>query len=293
MKKLILLIFCIITFPCLSAIAQINGLDAVENSILGIEYKNDSDTKRIERLEKHLYGSKKTGDLEKRLQKIKNDTGFSEPAINKQKSLPENFELKNNMNSAINSELMNMKEDASVDYPIVDKMEEEVFKTTYKNENIYKRLDRLEEKVFNKKSNGSLNDRVNNLLNVIKPVKTASRNYDNYSYNADDMNSYYSQSGLAPVNDQTLVFQLAVLEQDLLKNNYENDNISNRLSRLENKLFNRTFPTDNDINRLQRVMVAYDAKKNSYKYENNRRMQNMATFSQIGGILLMILAILL
>ena len=107
------------------------------------------------------------------------------------------------------------------------------------------------------------------------------------------MNSYYSQSGLAPVNDQTLVFQLAVLEQDLLKNNYENDNISNRLSRLENKLFNRTFPTDNDINRLQRVMVAYDAKKNSYKYENNRRMQNMATFSQIGGILLMILAILL
>lgn len=293
MRKIIVLVLCLISFPCLSAIAQISGLSAVENSLLGTDYSKDSDAKRIERLENHLYGSKKTGDLQKRLQNIKNDIGFSEPYINKSESIPINPKLKDNVNSSLREDVMNMKEDASVDYPIVDKMEEEVFKTTYKNENIYKRLDRLEEKVLNKKSNGSLNDRVNNLLNVIRPAKTLSRRSDNYSYGADDMNSYYSQSGLAPVNDQTLVFQLAVLEQDLLKNNYENDNISNRLSRLENKLFNRTFPTDNDINRLQRVMVAYDAKKNSYKYENNRRMQNMATFSQIGGILLMILAILL
>lgn len=114
-----------------------------------------------------------------------------------------------------------------------------------------------------------------------------------YNYDSADMDSYYAQSGLTPITDQNVVFQLAVLEQDLLKGNYTNDNISNRLSRLENALFNRTFPTDNDISRLQRVMVAYDAKKNSYKYENNRKMQNVATFSQIGGILLMILAILL
>ena len=72
-----------------------------------------------------------------------------------------------------------------------------------------------------------------------------------------------------------------------------NDNNANRLNRLEQKLFNRSFPNDADITRLQRIMVAYDAKKNSYKYENNRKMQNMATVSQIGGILLMILAILL
>ena len=63
--------------------------------------------------------------------------------------------------------------------------------------------------------------------------------------------------------------------------------------KLEKKLFKKTFDSDSDVSRLQRIMVAYDAKKDSYKYENNKKMQNMATVSQLGGILLMILAILL
>ncbi len=291
MKKFILLILCIVFFPLISS-AEISALSALENSLLGSEYKNDSDVQRVERLEQHLYGSKKSGNLQTRIKNIKNDTGYSDPVKEVPKQVPGQNNLKSNINPALNNELLNMKEDASVDYPIVDKMEEEVFKTTYKNENIYKRLDRLEGKVFNKTSKASLNERVDKLSAVISPMKRTAKMPD-YNYDSADMDSYYAQSGLTPITDQNVVFQLAVLEQDLLKGNYTNDNISNRLSRLENALFNRTFPTDNDINRLQRVMVAYDAKKNSYKYENNRKMQNVATFSQIGGILLMILAILL
>ena len=291
MKKFILLILCIVFFPLVSS-AEISALSALENSLLGSEYKNDSDVQRVERLEQHLYGSKKSGNLQTRIKNIKNDTGYSDPVKEVPKQVPGQNNLKSNINPALNNELLNMKEDASVDYPIVDKMEEEVFKTTYKNENIYKRLDRLEGKVFNKTSKASLNERVDKLSAVILPMKRTAKMPD-YNYDSADMDSYYAQSGLTPITDQNVVFQLAVLEQDLLKGNYTNDNISNRLSRLENALFNRTFPTDNDISRLQRVMVAYDAKKNSYKYENNRKMQNVATFSQIGGILLMILAILL
>ncbi len=291
MKKFILLILCIVFFPLISS-AEISALSALENSLLGSEYKNDSDVQRVERLEQHLYGSKKSGNLQTRIKNIKNDTGYSDPVKEVPKQVPGQNNLKSNINPALNNELLNMKEDASVDYPIVDKMEEEVFKTTYKNENIYKRLDRLEGKVFNKTSKASLNERVDKLSAVILPMKRTAKMPD-YNYDSADMDSYYAQSGLTPITDQNVVFQLAVLEQDLLKGNYTNDNISNRLSRLENALFNRTFPTDNDISRLQRVMVAYDAKKNSYKYENNRKMQNVATFSQIGGILLMILAILL
>ena len=291
MKKFILLILCIVFFPLISS-AEISALSALENSLLGSEYKNDSDVQRVERLEQHLYGSKKSGNLQTRIKNIKNDTGYSDPVKEVPKQVPGQNNLKSNINPALNNELLNMKEDASVDYPIVDKMEEEVFKTTYKNENIYKRLDRLEGKVFNKTSKASLNERVDKLSAVISPMKRTAKMPD-YNYDSADMDSYYAQSGLTPITDQNVVFQLAVLEQDLLKGNYTNDNISNRLSRLENALFNRTFPTDNDISRLQRVMVAYDAKKNSYKYENNRKMQNVATFSQIGGILLMILAILL
>lgn len=291
MKKFILLILCIVFFPLVS-LAEISALSDLENSLLGSEYKNDSDIQRVERLEQHLYGSKKSGNLQTRIKNIKNDTGYSDPVKEVPKQIPGQNNLKNNISSALNDELLNMKEDASVDYPIVDKMEEEVFKTTYKNESIYKRLDRLEGKVFNKTSKASLNERVDKLSAVISPMKRTVKMPD-YNYDSAYMDSYYAQSGLTPITDQNVVFQLAVLEQDLLKGNYTNDNISNRLSRLENALFNRTFPTDNDISRLQRVMVAYDAKKNSYKYENNRKMQNVATFSQIGGILLMILAILL
>ena len=109
----------------------------------------------------------------------------------------------------------------------------------------------------------------------------------------DYFEKLYNNSGLQQVDDQTMPFQLAALENDVLKHDYSNDNNASRLSRLEQKLFNRTFPNDSDVQRMQRVLVAYEAKKDSYKYENNRKMQNMATMSQIGGILLMILAILL
>lgn len=274
-----------------AVIAQSSVLSDIENSVFGIDYKKESDLIRVERLEQHLYGSKRTGNIQRRIQAIQDDMGYSEPVAVKPQ-MP-NPDVRNDINPDMNNEIMNMKEDSSVEYPIVDKMEEEVFKTTYKKDNIYKRLDRLEEKVFNRKLNGSLNERVDKLASVIRPQKSIARSSDSYSYTAEDLDKYYSQTDLEPVNSQSIVFQLAVLEQELLKNNYGNDNISNRLSRIENKLFNRTFPSDNDINRMQRVMVAYDAKKNSHKYENNRKMQNVATFSQLGGILLMILAILL
>ena len=107
------------------------------------------------------------------------------------------------------------------------------------------------------------------------------------------MNNYYQNSGLEPVNNNSLPFQLSALEQGILNSDFQNDNISNRLTRLEQTMFNRTFNTDSDVTRLQRIMVAYDAKKNSYKYDNNRAMQNVAAISQFGGILLMILAMLL
>lgn len=295
-KKIIILLTLLlmnIQVPMISIGANSN-ITEVETSVFGYDYKNESDLKRIERLERYLYGTKKNGDIDKRLNDIKTDIGFT--SKNKQKNkLPTSSDkkLSENLNQSLNNELMGLKENSTVDYPIVDSMEKEVFKTTYKNEDIYKRLDRLEEKVFNSKSTASLNERVNKLASAISPMKNTVNNMNNYSYSSDELNEYYAKSGLETVNDQSLPFQLAVLEQELLRNIYDNDNIANRLTRLEQKLFKRTFQSDNDISRLQRIMVAYDAKKNSYKYENNRKMQNVATFSQIGGILLMILAILL
>ena len=283
MKQKIFILF-IIFIQATSVFAQNATLDSLESTVFGYDYKNETDSRRIERLESYLYGSKKSGNINKRIENIKNDIGYvkqQETVKEKQTSLKDN----------LNNNLSNIKEDASVEYPIVDKIEEELFKTNYKTENIYSRLDRLEKQVFNKTSNQTLNERVDRLAKIVIPQKSYKRSEQDFSQ--QELDKYYRDNGLQEIDNQTIPFQLAVLEQDLLKNNYENDNISNRLNRIENKLFNRTFSSDTDITRLQRILVAYDAKQKSHKYENNRRMQNMATASQIGGILLMILAMIL
>lgn len=292
MKKFILILICIIFFN-LVAMADNSTLTTIENSIFGTEYKKETDIQRVERIESYLYGNKKSGNLQERIKIIKDDIGYSEPVVPKKKPSPQPVpsNIKNNVNPAATNEIPNIKEDATVDYPIVDRMEMEIFKTTYKNDNIYKRLDRLEEKVFNKKSQASLNDRVDKLADVISPAKLA-RMPEQTSYN-DPYSGYFQNTNMGQVTDQSMAFQLAALEQELLKGNYTNDNTAVRLNRLENKLFNRTFPSDSDVDRMQRLLVAYNAQRSSYKYENNRKMQNMATMSQLGGILLMLLAILL
>ena len=292
MRKRILLTFLLfILIPLNINAEQLNhsqSISAVETSIFGYDYNDESVSKRLERIEMNLYGKKKSGNIQKRIDDIKNDIGFVEY---KQPDKPQN-KTESPFNTSDSMKKSMIPEDSSVEYPMVDKLEQEIFNTTYKNENIYKRLDRLEVKVYGKTSTDSLNNRVDKLASVIKPnVKRTYRQNDYIS--PQQMENYYASSGLEPVNDQSLPFQLAALEQDLLNHDYMNENVSNRLGRLEQKLFKRTFSTDSDITRLQRIMVAYDAKKNSYKYENNRKMQNMATMSQIGGILLMILAILL
>ena len=283
MKKKFL-ITLIILIQAIAAFAYTTTISEIENSIFGYNYSGENETKRIERIESYLYGAKKSGKIVNRIENIKNDIGYVKQIQKEGRNDTTNAE-------SYKKDLMTLQEDSSVEYPMVDKLENELFNTTYKTENIYKRLDRLEQKVFNQTSNEALNNRVDKLSSVVLPKKRFKRNEDNYSQ--QELDNYYRTNGLEPIDNQALPFQLAVLEQNLLKNNYDNENIANRLNRLEQKLFNRTFSADSDVVRMQRIMVAYDAKQKSYKYENNKRMQNVATASQIGGILLMILAMIL
>lgn len=289
MKRVIVITLILITAQMASAASSIStSIGSVESNIFGYEYSKESDASRIERIENYLYGEKNSGNLSKRLEKIQNDIGYTTPET----LTPNKNEQTKTAKSSSKQDNTSLKEDASVEYPMVDKMENELFKTTYKDENIYNRLNRLENKVFNKTSDADLSTRVDRLASVVNPKKSKKRDSSFFSTN-DDMNNYYQNSGLEPVNNQSLPFQLAALEQDILKGEFQNDNTANRLNRLEEKMFNRTFNTDSDVTRVQRIMVAYDAKKNSYKYDNNKTMQNMAAISQFGGILLMILAMIL
>lgn len=276
-------------------------LSSIENGVFGYDYHSESDLKRIERLEEYMYGVKKTGAIQSRVDSLQNDSGIITEVKKPKKELPSQDQMNdssigtNRLQNSLKPGLKkqsSLKEDDTVEYAIVDKMEKDLFNQTYKNENIYDRLNRLETTVFQNTSNDDLSTRVDKLASVLRP-SGRKMPIQERTYSAKDFESLYNSSGLQQVDDNSMPFQLAALENDILRHEYLDDNNANRLSRLEQKLFNRTFPTDADTVRMQRIMVAYEAKKDSYKYENNRKMQNMATMSQIGGILLMILAILL
>lgn len=305
MRKIFVNIFFVLLLSSVSPLFAYAGglsendvLTAVENNLFGYDYKNEQNTNRVERIETHLYGSKRTGDLASRLKTIQNDTGINltppEPvktASNPQAGMQNMPERQNTPE---------LKEAPSVEYPIVDEMEKEVFGTSYKKDNIYARLDRLEDKVLHKKTNDNLSDRVDRLAGVIAPRQKQNANrtqyqnqYSDQSYTAEDLDRYYNSTGFEQVNNQSLPFQISAMEREILKSDYSNEPSGLRLNRLEQKLLGRTFSTDSDTTRMQRLMVAHDAKKSNYKYDNNRRAQNTATMTQIGGILLMILAMLL
>lgn len=292
MKKIILTILIMI-FAQMFAFGQVTTADtlkAVENNLFGYDYPTDTDAARLDRIEMQLYGSKRTGDVKTRLENIKNDTGISvsDSAKASQKQKNNNAGQVNKLPEQPKKEQPNLsvKEDASVDYPIVDKMETIVFNTTYKKDNIYVRLDRLEEKVFSKKSNADLNTRVDRLASAINPARNSNHMRQD-TYNPD------IAQNTGNLRNSDITFQMAALEQEILNSDYNNENMARRLSRLEQKLFGRTFVNDSDADRMQRIIAAYEAQKQNYSYEKNRRMQNAAAMSQIGGILLILLSILL
>ena len=290
MKKLLILASIILITALQCFAANSSQISDLENNLFGFDYSNESDTKRIERIEENLYGMTKKGSLSKRIEEIQNDIGY----INKDEILQaqkqKELEEKKKQEEQRLAELKSIKEDASVQYPVVDKIEQIVFNQNYQADDIYERLNRLEQKIFEKKNEATpLNERVDKLASIVLPKEIQP---EPTIANKAQMTEIYN-NGIPNPNNQSIPFQLSVLEQNMLNNTYNNDYIANRLARLEQELFNRTFANDTDVDRLQRIMVTYEAKQNSYKYENNRKMQKMATASQFGGILLMILAMLL
>ncbi len=292
-KFIVTILFLLMINTAVFALNTKDILSSMENSVFGYDYHNESDTKRIERLEEYMYGVKKTGAVQTRIEALQNDSGI----IAQEKKSKKEIQIQNQENK-LQNELKQgakktLKEDETVEYAIVDKMEKDLFNQTYKSENIYDRLNRLETTVFQNTSSEDLSTRVDKLASVLRPSGRKIPMQEERIYTPENLGKLYNEHGFMQVDEQTMPFQLAALENNLLKHEYVSDNNANRLSRLEQKLFNRTFPNDADTQRMQRLIAAYEAKKDSYKYENNRKMQNMATISQIGGILLMILAILL
>ncbi len=322
LKNLIIMFFMFVLFnTCAfadnSKDININEqISKIETSILGIEYPNDTETNRLKRIEDEVFGTGYNGSklsFQQRIDKINSALGLETLAEAK----------------APISELY--KDEAEgVNYPVVDMFEMQLFGKNYKDENIYKRLERLEEKTFGAPKKGDLAQRTDALkakISMMKPSSTLpSYQTGEYFRKTSPQDYAYSDmpENLAPGEDDVIAkarrdaqnranggrgnysydynygyggsdasLQIAGLESSLFGQTFSYDPMAVRLNRLERRIFQRDFATDDEYSRIERLQAASNAKKTAKYYDNNKFQKFAATGMQLGTFVLMILALLL
>lgn len=317
-----------ISLPTLAA--NSTSLDKMEDSVLGTNYPNDKIEKRVDRLEKTVYGKQKAGSVDARLAKLAKDTSAD---VIGQEIAPSKDTFKNE-----NDDIA--KSDGTENYPIINDIEQKLFNKTTPERSLHTRMANIEKKMFNKTyetddyyarmerikseyyaqnppiAQNQQSSQDDNLAYGDDTGGLSSPNYSNYtggsadlgntsdSNNADDIKSYY---GTPQMNDYAMhpnskpfttvnsqdEYELSTLEQRLLNNTYPDQSMNERLSRLETKVFDTDFFYDDEKIRLDRIESASKAKKTSKKYDSNKFYSKLNTALQIGTMMLMVLAFIL
>lgn len=289
------------------AVTPAQNLALIENHIFGHENPKMKESERLSTIEKFVYGSPKTSSTSARLKQLNSDLGLEPDGAPKVASTPQNSYSGNQQRvfDDPQEDYANEPADPSAQYPIVDNIETSLLKQTYKNENIYKRLDRLEQKAYGRVSKASLSERVEKLSSLVEPPAAKDTSYDDYMANNDEYN-YFSpgtngnpRASSAPVHvpgTQTSAAksaELLRLEQTIFGKMYTEDSTSRRLSRLEKKVLNKDFSAEPDELRIERLATVANAQQSAQVYKENKLMQHVSTGIQIGGMILMILAMIL
>ena len=305
MKNLIYILCFILSINCSFASQYSSILDKIENNIYGFTYM-DSDDSRVTRLEQSIYGEGKSGkSLAERVKALNKD--MSADMIGQEIPPKEDTFAEDDTK---NEKLSNIPpKAANVDYPSINELEQKVFNKENKNMNLTSRLTALEKQTFGKTyDKDAFSERVERLQAKIKPksfmdnsiaqssndfydgdIIQLDENYklDEYSPPDFDYGSYNARSAPpAKVN-------LASVEKSMFKKSFNNDDINSRLTRLESTMFGTTFAEDTQEQRINRIASAYKATKTAGKYDSNKFTQNIATATQIGMLILMILACVL
>lgn len=283
MNKKALKFFIILSFMLLNvAFATQSPIDIqlskIENSIWGFDYSKDDVLKRLTRIENNVFGtSNEKTSKEARIKKINEAMGFE----SYEESIKKAYEIDESEVEGIN-------------YPQIDTLEYQMFKTTYGKENIYKRLERLEKKIFGSSQEGNLASRTDRLKAYIKQDVVAKNPsyYEEQPYTTtSDIEEFMNSQNKYYESD--IYIQLSGLENSLFSKTYSQDPIGLRLNRLERKIFQRDFSSDDEFLRLQRLQAAASAQQTAKLYEANKIQKYASTGMQIGSIILMILALIL
>lgn len=324
MKKL-LISLVIIMLCCEPVLAGSNSaiLDKIENSIYGYTYSNENETARLNRIEQSVYGAASTGQIQTRVAKLKKD--LSADLIG-QEIEPKEDTFASDEDSWVYAK--EPVESTKIDYPVINELEQQVFKNEFKDQNIKTRISNLETKTFGKTyDKEDLSTRVDRLKAELKPQKFMANkiaqqenefydgdigkldqnyhidsygdmfDYDAYNQrnnmNYPDYSDYDDYTTGSNVFKQSKPLNISAIEKALYKTKFENEPMESRLSRVESSVFGTVFANDSESERIARLSSAINAQKTAKRYDSNRFSQNMATAFQIGTIILMVLACIL
>jgi len=304
---------------CISEISYAYGsysaiITPIENSFYGIDYSEETDEKRLERLEETVYGKSQKGELKTRIDKLKED--ISAELIGKEIEAKEDTYADNTPKTSYTDSLGNRqeiyKEDSNISYPVVDTMENIVFKKQFKTSDINNRLTKLEAEVYNQTFNTDdlytrvdrlkktllieENPQLANFEDVFGDTDTPKyEDYENYTpkYPRENQLTGSNSRDFSQVSESDLNLAIEKLEKTILKRKYKNDDNNTRLSRIENKMFSTDYEEDDTNTRLNRIATAYQAQKSSKKYMGFDLQEKLSTVMQIGMTVLFILAMVL
>ena len=241
-------------------------LSKIENSLFGIEYTGQNDSERLARLEKSIYGKTFNDSNLKRTQRIFDDLSAEEIG----NEIEPKFDT-----FAEEDEIIALQE--KVNYPVIDELEEKVFKKKFSEKDINTRLASLEKFSFSKTyEKDSFADRVERLRKDILGTRIDDMNFDTKD---EEYFDYPQSNSFANSFDNPDYNYYSSPKSDLEKD--------------EMYYFNRTFDNETMSQRKKRIKSIKKAQKQAAGYDNNKFQQGLSTAMQVGAFILMILAIVL
>lgn len=258
-KIIIVILFFFISFCSFaSALTNDEYISALEKRLFGITYDKEKISKRIDRIEMHIYDNSYSGSIEERLEKI-------------DKIYPK-YEFETNAiatSTPVSSDYyqeypINQEESDYNNYPIVNEIEQHIYNHNYSGEDIYKRLNRLEKELYGvTKNEESLQERVESLKAVLPKKhyeKFASKELGFEDFGLKTPSEYQNKS---QYSNSDIVAQL---ELNAFNKVYDNDNMDKRLGRLEHYYFGGITNERNEMTRLNRLASVAMSSKNMNEY---------------------------
>lgn len=183
-------------------------------------------------------------------------------------------------------EILVQNKSENIDYPIVDQIEAKILGGSFPKEDIYKRLDRLESKLFGSVSQKALSDRVEDLSKAV--LGENDNDTQDESYTPPSGNSTSLSSDNNNLNDL-----LTQLESKLLNQAYPNNTQEERVSRLEKYVFNQSSNEYPMQDRIDRIAAVVKAQPSDELYKDTAQLQKLQMAGQglaLAALIIMIIA---